>query len=273
MDGSFIHVSPDSLHSQVMQDLLARITAGEVGTGGALPTEAALCEQYGVSRITVRRAVSELVARGLVSRKRGVGSFVTARADRLRTIRLTGFLDEARPFQTRPLLDQEVPAGVDTARALGLNEGAMVHHLRSLVHFDGEQYTVSDSFTHLESGPVTVDTTGKRLGHRIAGAEQEMDAVAADAVLAEQLGLKRGEPVMRARRVYVTPTGRPIQYLVVRYHPRHYRFVVDLLPRQGASTYQVTATAPPISGRPSPARSNQKRPTSRGHAQGGRRCV
>ncbi len=254
MDGSFIHVTPDSLHGQVMQDLLARITAGEVGSGGALPTETALCEQYGVSRITVRRAIAELVARGLVSRKRGVGSFVTARADGLRTVRLTGFLDESRPFQTRPLLDQQVPAGEDAAHALGLPEGAPVHHLRSLVHFDAEPYTVSDSYTLTEAGPVTVDPTGKRLGHRIARAEQEMDAVAADGVLVEQLGLRRGTPVMRARRIYVTPSGRPIQYLVVRYHPRHYRFVVDLLPRQGASTYQMSATAPHKPGKPAPAR-------------------
>ncbi len=53
MDGSFIHVAPESLHGQVMQNLLARIIAGEVRPGAALPTEAALCRQYGVSRITI----------------------------------------------------------------------------------------------------------------------------------------------------------------------------------------------------------------------------
>ena len=254
MDGSSLHVAPESLHGRVMQDLLARITVGEVRPGAALPTEAALCRQYGVSRITVRRAVADLAARGLVSRKRGVGSFVTARGDILRTVRLTGFLDEARPFQTRPLFDREVQADADAARALGVAEGAPIRHLRSLVHFDGEPYTVSDSFTHLESGPVTVDPAGKRLGHRIGRAEQELDAVAADGVLAGQLGLKRGAPVMRARRVYVTPGGRPVQYLIVRYHPRHYRFVIDLLPRQGASTYQVTTDPPPIPEHPAPAR-------------------
>ena len=254
MDGSLLHVAPESLHGRVMQDLLARITAGKIPPGAALPTEAALCGQYGVSRITIRRAVADLAARGLVSRRRGVGSFVTARADGLRTVRLTGFLDEARPFQTSPLLDRTVRADAEAAQALGLAAGARVRHFRSLVHFDGEPHTVSDSFTPLELGPVTVDPTGRRLGHRIERAEQELDAVAADRVLAEQLGCKRGAPVMRARRVYVAPGGRRVQYLVVRYHPRHYRFVVDLLPRQGASTYQVTADAPPTPGDPARAR-------------------
>jgi GntR family transcriptional regulator len=246
MDGSFIQVAPVSLHGQVMQDLLARIVDGRVKAGDALPTEQELCRQYGVSRITVRRAIADLAARGLVLRKRGIGSFVMARPDGLRTIHLSGFLDESRPFETRALLDQEVRADGDAARALDVAKGTMVRHLRSLVHFDGAPYTVSDSFTRLHAGPVTVESDGKRLGYQIERAEQELDAVAADAVLATQLGLKRGAPVMRARRVYFTAGRRPIQYLVVRYHPNHYRFAVDLLSRGGASTYQVSADAPPI---------------------------
>ena len=248
MDGSFIHVTPETLHGRVMQDLLARITAGEFQPGAALPTEAALCGRYGVSRITVRRAVADLAACGLVHRRRGIGSFVTARPDLPRIVRLTGFLDDTRPFRTRALLDRTMRADAAVAGALGLSAGASVRHLRSLVHFDGEPYTVSDSFTHPESGPVTFDGAGKRLGYRIERAEQELDAVVADRVLMQHLGLKRGEPVMRARRTYVARGGHPIQYLVVRYHPRHYRFVVGLLPRPGASTYQVEADAPSIPG-------------------------
>ncbi len=239
MDGSLLHVAPDTLHGRVMQDLLARITAGELAPGAALPTEAALCGCYGVSRITVRRAVAELAARGLVQRRRGVGSFVATRADPARTVRLTGFLDEARPFRTRPLLDRTVRAEAEAARALAVPEGTPVRHLRSLVHVDGEPRTVSDSFTRPDCGPVTVDASGRRLGRRIERAEQELDAVAADRTLCEQLGLPRGAPVLRARRVYVAQGGRPIQYLVVRYHPRHYRFAVDLLPRPGAATFQM----------------------------------
>jgi GntR family transcriptional regulator len=245
MDGSFIQVAPLSLHGQVMQDLLARIFDGRVKAGDALPTEEELCRQFGVSRITVRRAIADLAVRGLVSRKRGVGSFVTGRTHGLRTIHLTGFLDESRPFETRALLDHDLRADEETARTLDVPKGTVVRHLRSLVHFDGEPYTVSDSFTHLDAGPVTVDSDGKRLGYQIERAEQELDAVAADAVLAKQLGLKRGTPVMRARRVYFSVSRRPIQYLVVRYHSAHYRFVVDLLSRGGASTYQVTAAVPP----------------------------
>lgn len=245
MDGSFIKVAAASLHAQVMQDLLARIVEGHAKPGDALPTEEVLCRQYGVSRITVRRAMADLAARGLVSSKRGVGSFVTVRPNGLRTIPFSGFLDEARPFTTRTLLDHELSANTDAARALDLAKGTMIRHVRSLVHFDEVPYTVTDSYTHLNAGPVTVGSDGKRLGHKIERAEQELDAVVVDAVLAEQLCLKRGAAVMRARRIYFTGGGRPIQYLVVRYHPAHYRFVVDLLSQGGASTYHVTTNTQP----------------------------
>ena len=244
MDGSFIQVKPISLHGQVMQDLLGRIADGHAKPGEALPTEEELCRQYGVSRITVRRAIADLAARGLVSRKRGVGSFVTAQPDGLRTIYLSGFLDEVLPFETCPLFDRAVPAEAEAALALGVAEGGMVRHLRSRVGFHGVPYTVTDSYTPLSAGPVTVAHDGKRLVCKIEKAEQELDAVAADAVLVKQLGLRRGAPVMRARRIYFTEGRRPVQYFVVRYHPDHYRFLVDLASRGGASTYQMAATAP-----------------------------
>ena len=244
MDGSFIQVTPASLHGRVMQDLLLRIADGQTKPGDALPTEEALCRQYGVSRITVRRAIADLAARGLVSRRRGVGSFVTAQPDGVRTIGLSGFLDEARPFTTHALSDREIPADAVAAAALGVAKGTVVRHVRARVSFDDVPYTVTDSYTQLSAGPVTVGRDGKRLGHKIEKAEQVLDAVSADSVLAKELGLRRGAPVMRARRVYFAQGRRPVQYFVVRYHPDHYRFVVDLLSRGGASTYQM-ATAPP----------------------------
>jgi GntR family transcriptional regulator len=245
MDGSFIQVTPISLHGQVMQDLLCRIADGHAKPGDALPTEEALCRQYGVSRITVRRAIADLAARGLVSRKRGVGSFVTAQPDGLRTIYLSGFLDEVLPFETLVLSDRAIPADAPAAAALNVSQGSMIRHVRARVSFGDVPHTVTDSYTHLGAGPVTVARDGTRLGHKIEKAEQELDAIAADTVLAKQLGLKRGAPVMRARRIYFTEGRRPVQYFVVRYHPDHYRFLVDLLSRGGASTYQMAATTIP----------------------------
>lgn len=66
------------LHRQLFLVLHDEIARGVLAPGDALPTEQSLCDQFGVSRITVRRALADLAEQGLIERRRGVGSFVRA---------------------------------------------------------------------------------------------------------------------------------------------------------------------------------------------------
>jgi GntR family transcriptional regulator len=250
MDDHAIHFSPTSLHQQVTSDLLARIQAGQFAPGSMIPTEAALCREYGVSRITVRRAMAELVARGLVRRQRGVGSFVTGRAPDLREFHLVGFLDENLAFDHRVVSDAVLSADERIAAALGIEPGTRVRHICSVVHRAGEPFTLADAYTadlpdrraepsDYAARVPSAQAMSQRLGRRIARAEQELDAVAANATAARHLGVQRGAPVIRARRVYFSADDQPVQYLVVRYHPSRYRFVVDLVPRSGTTAFEA----------------------------------
>jgi GntR family transcriptional regulator len=67
------------LHRQLFLVLHDEIARGAIAPGDALPTEQALCDQFGVSRITVRRALADLVEQGYIERRQGVGSFVRQR--------------------------------------------------------------------------------------------------------------------------------------------------------------------------------------------------
>lgn len=248
MDGTAIHFSPSSLHERVTSDLLRRITSGQLAPGAMLPTELELCRDYGVSRITIRRAVTALVDRRLVVRRRGVGSFVTGRPAELREFHLVGFLDDKLAFAHDVLLSTVISADERIAAALGLEPGSPVRHIRGLVHRDGEPLTITDAYTadlperrqsetdYTPDVPVA-HKLGERLGRRVSRAEQDLDAVAADGPTAKLLGVARGTPVIRARRVYFTTGDQPIQYLVVRYHPDRYRFVVDLVARSGTTAF------------------------------------
>ncbi len=251
MDGNAILLAPASLHQQVTADMLSRIEAGHWAPGAMIPTEAALCLEYRCSRITVRRAIAVLVARGLVTRRRGVGSFVTGRPAELREFHLVGFLDDTLAFDHRLLLDEAAIADERVATALALQPCSPVRHIRSKVHRDNEPFTLTDAYTadlpdrrvvadDYRVGMPSAQAMGRRLGQRIMRAEQELDAVAADTLAAEHLGVAHGTPVMRARRVYYAADDVPFQYLVVRYHPDRYRFVVDLVSRTGASAYAAT---------------------------------
>lgn len=64
------------LHRQLFLVLHDEIARGAIAPGDALPTEQALCDQFGVSRITVRRALADLAEQGYIERRQGVGSFV-----------------------------------------------------------------------------------------------------------------------------------------------------------------------------------------------------
>lgn len=261
MDGHAIHISPSSLHEQVTNDLLARIQGGQLRPGEPMPTEAGLCREYGVSRITVRRAVAVLVERGLVVRRRGVGSFVTGRPAELREFHLVGFLDDKLAFAHQMLLNAVDHADERIAAALGLEPGSPVRHIRTVVHRDGEPFTVTDAYTadlpdrrvseaDFAAPVPSVHKMGERMGRRVTRAEQELDAVAADPVAAQHLGVAVGTPVIRARRVYYSAGDQPIQYLIVRYHPDRYRFVVDLVPRAGTTAYEALPQAGTAENKP-----------------------
>src|ERR1700744_6408669 len=68
------------LHRQLFLVLHDEIARGALAPGDALPTEQALCDQFGVSRITVRRALADLAEQGYIERRQVVGSFVRGRA-------------------------------------------------------------------------------------------------------------------------------------------------------------------------------------------------
>ncbi|WP_423212801.1 GntR family transcriptional regulator [Mycobacterium talmoniae] len=120
------------LHRQLFLVLHDEIARGVLSPGGALPTEQALCDQFGVSRITVRRALADLAEQGYIERRQGVGSFVRPRAPSGAT---TGgsYLDGLRrvQFETKvEVLERDLrtpPAAV--AAALGA-PGEVLHVLR-----------------------------------------------------------------------------------------------------------------------------------------------
>jgi GntR family transcriptional regulator len=93
------------LHRQLFLVLHDEIARGALAPGDALPTEQSLCDQFGVSRITVRRALADLADQGYIERRQGVGSFVRQQ-DHLATAPPTGsYLDNLRQTQFQTFSD------------------------------------------------------------------------------------------------------------------------------------------------------------------------
>jgi len=151
-------------HEQLRQLLLRMITE-ELSPGDMIPGERQLCTDHGVSRITVRAAVGQLVNEGLLVRIHGKGTFVAARTARSR-LHLASFNDDMRRLGLTPsteVLDVErgVPPAA-TVEALGLRPGEQAIRVRRLRLADGAPMSVDDAWYNPEhaSGLLDIDLTG-----------------------------------------------------------------------------------------------------------------
>jgi GntR family transcriptional regulator len=133
-----------------LEDLLSkRISAKEWAPGGQIPTETELCEQYGVSRVTVRQALARLVQRGLLTRGRGKGTFirdnrVTASARSVRSFSMELAALGMKPGAELLGIDH-VEASETIAQAMQLDVGTDLFRLRRLRTADGQPIAVQTS--------------------------------------------------------------------------------------------------------------------------------
>jgi GntR family transcriptional regulator len=121
------------LHRQLFLVLHDELARGAIAPGDALPTEQSLCDQFGVSRITVRRALADLAQQGYIDRRQGVGSFVRQRGRPDEAPPVGSYMDSLRQAQFQTSIDvveREVrtpPSPIGDA--LGVT-GELLHILR-----------------------------------------------------------------------------------------------------------------------------------------------
>lgn len=121
------------LHRQLFLVLHDEIARGAIAPGDALPTEQSLCDQFGVSRITVRRALADLADLGYIERRQGVGSFVRQRDRSDKAPPVGSYMDNLRQAQFQTTVDvvehdTRLPPS-PVGEALG-GAGQMLHILR-----------------------------------------------------------------------------------------------------------------------------------------------
>ena len=121
-------------YKQIEMDISDKISSGYYSVGAILPTEQELVSQYGVSRVTVRKAMDNLVAKDMLVRTPGVGTFVKQAVTPVKNTSLCGFTAEitAMGMTPRTVVDQfhilHAPANI--AHLLELPEDALIYHIR-----------------------------------------------------------------------------------------------------------------------------------------------
>ncbi|MGH3382013.1 MAG: GntR family transcriptional regulator [Actinoallomurus sp.] len=234
--------SPVPLYFQLAEQLEAAIVAGALTPGSRLENEIQLAGRCGLSRPTVRQAIQHLVDRGLLVRKRGVGTQVV-QAQVRRPIELTSLYDDLAAAQraprTRVLELVTVPASDEIAKDLGLPPGTDVVRMRRLRLSDSEPLALMTN--HLPTD--IVDLTAERLERhglyeilRAAGvnlriANQTIGARGATTAEAALLDERRGVPLLTMTRTAFDDKGRAVEYAAHAYRASRYSFTLTLVER------------------------------------------
>lgn len=244
------------LYRQVEEHITRKIHDGTFPPGSLLPSDARLCDRYGVSRITIRHALDGLARGNLVRRQQGVGTFVVGPDHAVKQASLFGFIDDIHPHLNLTLLEsgRRVPPAT-LARTMGLAAEAACQ-CYVCVNRAGreplsylEAYFPDDTARFLGAADFSGQVPSARLvemrsGKSFAFAEQTMGAVAAPDHVAAALGLSPGHPIMRMERVYFATDGSVMDATEAHYHPQRYQYAVRLVPRGKAAPRRIPVPEP-----------------------------
>lgn len=235
--------SPLPLYVQIKETLRQRILDGVYAPHERLPSENELMALFGVSRITVRQALRDLHAEGLLFSAQGKGTFVS-KPKAVQDVQQLQGLEEAMVAKgyvaaARLVSIQQKRAPKDVRAALQLPSGADVVEVKRVRHLNYEPVCVDLSYFPMDIGSklfsrdVTRDIfpmLENELGHRLGTADLKLEAMLPEnEELQQLLQMQPGEPILRVERLTFSADGRPIdfEYLSFRGDSYQYRFRIE----------------------------------------------
>jgi GntR family transcriptional regulator len=231
------------LYREVQWRITRALAAGDWKPGEAIPSEARLAADFGVSIGTIRRAIDELVAGRILVRQQGRGTFVAAHTED-RTLfyffHVVG-KDGSQEFPVSELLAfSRERSGSDDEAQLGIPRGSRIARVRNLLKLAGkpvvlDDITVStDRFARIDEDTFrNRDGTiyglyQARYGVNVVRISERLSATQPPADIAVILGMRSGEPALRIRRVAYTYNDSPVEYRLSWINSTDHEYLSDL---------------------------------------------
>jgi GntR family transcriptional regulator len=230
------------LYLQIEAILKSKILTGELKEGDRLPPENELSNQFGVSPLTVRQALSSLVGEGLLDRKPGIGTMIKKNPDEKIILKLSGRMDELLSIgkETETMvLRSEVIQGLDKpTRNLRLNQGDPVFFVEKLRYWKGtpfmvvEEYVPQSFIGALSKNKKSIKSLyfilTQKKGFFLKEATQTIESSTADQRIASLLQVEMGSPLFYMERIFYSETGLPILLQLTYARAEHFKFSVHL---------------------------------------------
>jgi GntR family transcriptional regulator len=233
---------PVPLYFQIASTVERAIRSGDIPAGARLENEIAIGQRLGLSRPTIRRALAELVDKGLLVRRRGIGTQVV-HGQVMRKVELTSLYEDLKSSHhepgTRVLEHDTRPAESAAAAALGVELGSDIVYLRRQRSTDGVPVAILTNYLPLDFADITTDQLHqsglyeilRARGVSIRVANQTIGARRAHGDESGLLDIDKGSPVLTMERVAFDASGRAVEFGHHCYRPDMYRFETTLVAR------------------------------------------
>jgi len=234
--------SPVPLYYQLKEIFRSWIISGKFDFEGRFPSESELQRRFRVSRMTIRRALSELVQEGFLVREQGRGSFVVRPRLQEQIGALVSFT-EAATLQTLPakskILDFQVVVDEEIAKKMGVPGDERLVRLQRLRFIKGEPVALQSAYVRHRLCPDLVQhglkdgslykTLEEDYGLSLGEAVEVLEAASAVGYEAKLLKIEVGSPVLILEQLTYLQNGAPVEYTRSVYRGDRYRFTAKLV--------------------------------------------
>jgi GntR family transcriptional regulator len=225
-------------YQRIQGTLRKRIEAGDLRTGDAVPSERDLAKIHSVSLMTARHALASLEREGVVERRRGIGTFVSA--PKIHFNKLMSYTEQmasrSMTAGSRVLFAKIIDDEQEANARLSLSPKSGVIKLERLRHAAGEPFALETcylsaaQFPGLLSAPLQRESLFGILERdykiEIGYSDEEVDATAADPRTADLLDVPRREPLLRIRQVIFSTNGKAVMYVLGFYRSDRHNLVI-----------------------------------------------
>lgn len=237
-------------HLMVENALIERIITGTLVPGSRLPTEDSLIAEFGVGKQIIRATVQSLIQRGFVEIRRGGERIITRPKITQELTGLTSFVEDMQAVgqnATATVLDHRIVAASEAvAQKLSLPVGAIVIRIQRVRRADGMPLSFDETYLPRELGEKVIaddlenepifSLLETKYNIPLVEAEYRLEAVLADASVAEALQIRVRQPVFLIERTSYSEGHRPVDYEKLHYRGDQIRFVTRLARRSSPAT-------------------------------------